>query len=83
MNIAKWIGWAITIFVVIVLFLAALAVLNLGLGILSVIGSLLASAIGLVFSKGFITLAAIGLVAYLLWERAQDRKRRHCYQERI
>ncbi len=75
----KLIGWIITAFVVLFIAFVALIALNLGFGVLSLTGSLVGSLFSLVFSKGFITLLAIGLVAYLLWERAQERKQRRRY----
>ena len=83
MDVAKATGWFITgLFILLAFWLGSL-VLGIGLSILnailSVIGAVVGAIFSLIFSKNFITLAAVGLVAYLFFNRNKDDRRFHGY----
>ena len=71
MDIGKIVGWSITILFVLFLFWLGGIVLNIGLGVIGLVGTTIGSLIKLVFSNNFLLLATIGVVAYLCWNRKQ------------
>ena len=82
METKKIVEWTLTILFILFLFWMGGLVLSVGFGILGIVGSVLGALISLVFSKNFLTLLAIGLVVYLLWNRSsrQRCRNRHNYR---
>lgn len=66
MSQSKTSNFVVMVVVVLVVLIAANLILGLGLGILSLALSLIGALLKLIFSKEILTLAAIGLVVYLI-----------------
>ena len=81
MDLAKATGWLITgLFILFALWLGSL-VLGIGLGILnaalSIVVAIAGAVFSLLFSKNVLTLAAIGLVVFVI---ANRNKSERCYR---
>lgn len=75
MAASKIFSWTVTILFFLFLFWLAGLLFNIGFGIVGIALSLVTSILGLVFSKNFFVLLAVGLVIFLLINRSKHRSR--------
>ena len=67
----KVLEWSVTILGILFALWLAKIVFGVGIGIISVIFAMVGAVLNLIFSKSVITLAAIGLVVYLVVNRTR------------
>lgn len=75
MQESKVVGWVVTGLVVLFLFWLVGLIFGLGLKIIGFIFAILGAFLSLLLSKPVIALAAVALIVYILFQRAQKNDR--------
>ncbi len=79
MNVSKVAAWAVIVLCILFLIGVIEIILGVAFGIIGLVFSLIGSLVALLFSKGGVTLIAVGLLAYVIVNRNSDKPRRYYY----